>query len=348
MTVASCPPLRLISLSSNIDAGRDFLNERCLQIGHVLPVSDKVFNECFPSERSFLLVQGKRPEALFAYFPGEHKGTPMARLRIVTSSKVGLKEATRKAEELAMAQEKLNIRTNVFGYEEKKLAGLQSLGYQICANLPETVSLNGRRYDWHFVYKDLTSRYSFSVKRPYAKPGLYPEVQVKKAEKPKLRVRGYRPEDRKTLDRFASDPMVIRGIANGVFEGLYPWLVGGYQQMVDSRLMFPIVCEDESRGEPVGLLDLFKQTQDVMQHTMGMAIYVKPEYQGIGVGTMLMQGMKRLAMRLHLARVWLGVYEGNAPAVRLYKKTGFVECGKLPGWLQEGYVNEIYMTLKLD
>jgi GNAT superfamily N-acetyltransferase len=118
--------------------------------------------------------------------------------------------------------------------------------------------------------------------------------------------------------------------------------------MIDSGLIYPIVCEDETIREPVGLLDLFKQTQDVMQHTMGAGIYVKPEYQGIGVGTMLMEGMKTLAMRLHIARVWLGVYEGNMPAIRLYRKSGFVECGRLPGWLQEGYVNEIYMTLKLD
>lgn len=77
-------------------------------------------------------------------------------------------------------------------------------------------------------------------------------------------------------------------------------------------------------------------------------MYVKPEYQGIGVGTLLMENMKTLAKRLHLARVWLSVFEGNTPAHQLNRKAGFVECGKIPGWLQEGYVNEVFMTLKLD
>ena len=67
-----------------------------------------------------------------------------------------------------------------------------------------------------------------------------------------------------------------------------------YQQMVNSGRVYPLVCEDEATGEPVGTLDLFKQSQDVMQHSMSMGMYVKPEYQGIGVGTLLMESMKTL------------------------------------------------------
>ena len=84
-----------------------------------------------------------------------------------------------------------------------------------------------------------------------------------------------------------------------------------------------------------------------MQHTTGTGIFVREDYQGLGVGTKLMEAMKTLAMRLHLARVWLSVFEGNTPAWKLYRKVGFEESGKVPGWLQEGYIDEIYMTLKL-
>jgi ribosomal protein S18 acetylase RimI-like enzyme len=44
----------------------------------------------------------------------------------------------------------------------------------------------------------------------------------------------------------------------------------------------------------------------------------------------------------------LSVFEGNSPAQALYRKAGFEEYGRLPGWLQEGYVDEIFMTLKLE
>jgi len=108
------------------------------------------------------------------------------------------------------------------------------------------------------------------------------------------------------------------------------------------------VCEDELIREPVGVVDLFGSSAQVMQHSMGTGIYVRADYQGLGVGTMLMEASKTLAMRLHLGRVWLSVFEGNSPALALYRKTGFEESGKVPGWLQEGYVDEIFMTLKLD
>ncbi len=108
------------------------------------------------------------------------------------------------------------------------------------------------------------------------------------------------------------------------------------------------MCEDELIREPVGTVDLSKDSAEVMQHTMSLGIVVRAEYQGLGVGTMLMDAVKTLAMRLHLARVWLGVFDGNTPAQKLYRKAGFEESGRVPGWLQEGYVDEIFMTLKLD
>jgi ribosomal protein S18 acetylase RimI-like enzyme len=63
---------------------------------------------------------------------------------------------------------------------------------------------------------------------------------------------------------------------------------------------------------------------------------------------MLMEAVKTMAMRLHLARVWLSLWDGNTPAERLYRKVGFEESGKVPGCLQEGYVSELFMTLELD
>jgi GNAT superfamily N-acetyltransferase len=141
---------------------------------------------------------------------------------------------------------------------------------------------------------------------------------------------------------------VIRGIGSGVFEGLYPFPPGDYQQRVVAKQVFPIVCEDELIGEPVGSVDLFGSSAQVMQHSMGTGIVVRSNYQGLGVGTMLMEASKTLAMRLHLGRVWLSVFEGNSPAIALYRKTGFEESGRVPGWLQEGYVDEIFMTLNLE
>ena len=344
--------MKIVPFEREESRARDYLNEKSLQLGHVLPVSDTLLKEYFPAGRSFVIVTGRAVggvDAVFSYYPGRDKWTPSITFRVITDSLSGLKEAVKLIEEIAVAEEKLVVRTRVFGYDKKRLQALKALGYTIGASLQGTVALDGRRFDQHVLFKDLTSRYKLEIRRSYAKPGLYAPVEVEKAKNPKLKVRGYKREDRAILDKFISHQNVIRGIGSGIFSGLYPFFAGGeYQQRVDRQEVFPVVCEDELIGEPVGSADLYKVSADVMQHTMGTGILVKADYQGLGVGAMLMEAVKTMAMRLHLGRVWLSFWEGNTPAEKLYRKIGFEESGKVPGCLQEGYVNEVFMTLKLD
>jgi GNAT superfamily N-acetyltransferase len=340
--------LKIVPLEHDLAQARDYLNDRSLQIGRILPVGDDLLGEFFPTGNSYVLRKGRIIDALFSYNAGREKQAPTARFRVVTDSVSGLRDATRLVEETAVAGEKVVLRTNVFGYDKKRLQALKVLGYSVGASLPGVVSLDGRRFDYHLLYKDLSSRYKPDIRRSYAKPGLYKAVEVEKAKTPKLKIRGYRSDDRPILDKFITHQNVIRGIGSGVFEGLYPFPPGDYLQRVVAKQVFPIVCEDELIGEPVGSVDLFGSPAQVMQHSMATGIYVRPDYQGLGVGTMLMEAAKTLAMRLHLGRVWLSVFDGNRPAIALYQKAGFEESGRVPGWLQEGYVDEIFMTLKLE
>jgi len=340
--------MRVASLDQDDESGRRYLNERTLQLGHVLPLGDELFREYFPIGNSFLIYSGRAVDALFSYRSGREKWRPRADFILVTDSLSGLKEAISRIEDTAVAQEKLVVRTRVFGYDRKRLQALKILNYKIGASIPEAVSLDGKRFELHYLFKELDSRYKFGVRKDFAKPGLYPVQVVEKAKNHRLRVRGYRREDRPFFDKAASHLNVIRGIAHGVFEGSLPWPEGGYEEWLNKRRVYPIVCEDESIGEPVGLLDLSKYDPDVMQHLMVLGMYVRAEYQGLGVGSMLIEAAKTLAMRLNLSGVVLTVFEGNEPARRLYRKAGFTECGRIPGWLQEGYVNEIYMTLQLE
>jgi len=337
--------LRLTPLDQDINAGRKYLNDRSLQIGHVLPLSEEIFKEYFPERSSFLLYSVRAVDALFSFRSGREKWTPRADFVIVTDSLAGLKEGVGRVEDMAVAQEKLVLRTRIFGYDRKRLQALRALDYKIGASVPGAVSLDGKRFDLH---KELDGRYRFSIRRSYAKPGLYPILEVDKAKNQRLKLRGYRKEDRPFLNKAASHLNVIRGIASGVLEGSVPWSPGTYEEWFDKHRVFPIVCEDESTGEPVGMLDLSRVDPDVMQHVMILGMYVRAEYQGLGVGTLLMDAMKTLAKRLNLSGVMLTVFEGNVPAEKLYAKAGFVECGKLPGWLQEGHINETYMVLQLD
>ncbi|MDQ3016928.1 MAG: GNAT family N-acetyltransferase [Bacteroidota bacterium] len=52
-------------------------------------------------------------------------------------------------------------------------------------------------------------------------------------------------------------------------------------------------------------------------------IYVDQAYQGLGIGTMLIERAKDIALDEGKDYVWLGVWEKNPGAIRLYERNGF-------------------------
>jgi GNAT superfamily N-acetyltransferase len=56
-----------------------------------------------------------------------------------------------------------------------------------------------------------------------------------------------------------------------------------------------------------------------------LAIFVLREYQGAGIGTVMLESLLGLARRSGVERVWLTVERWNDPAVSLYRRVGFQE-----------------------
>jgi hypothetical protein len=127
--------LKIVPFEDDQKKAIAYLNDRSLQIGRILPISEGSLREFFATGSSFVLMQGRVIDALFSYNPGREKQAPTARFRVVTDSISGLKESTRLVEETAVANEKLVLRTNVFGYDKKRLQALKSLGYIVGASL---------------------------------------------------------------------------------------------------------------------------------------------------------------------------------------------------------------------
>jgi ribosomal protein S18 acetylase RimI-like enzyme len=53
------------------------------------------------------------------------------------------------------------------------------------------------------------------------------------------------------------------------------------------------------------------------------SIYVLPESQGYGLGSMLMQEASRAALEAKYDRIWLGVMSENSPTIAWYRALGF-------------------------
>lgn len=77
----------------------------------------------------------------------------------------------------------------------------------------------------------------------------------------------------------------------------------------------------ELNGEPAGVVSIHPGTGR-NRHVAWLAIEVRRKHWGKGVGTGLMNEAIRIAKELGFRKLFLGVFEGNERAMRLYQKFG--------------------------
>lgn len=88
-----------------------------------------------------------------------------------------------------------------------------------------------------------------------------------------------------------------------------------------------------------------------MAHVGHFGLAIAKPFRGQGLGELLMESIINEAIT-HLPNmqyVYLRVYGNNAIAMSLYRKMGFVECGRLPGGvLHRGqYVDDVHMAKRV-
>ncbi len=97
----------------------------------------------------------------------------------------------------------------------------------------------------------------------------------------------------------------------------------------------------------VGNLGLHLQANTRRKHVCQIGMAVRDDWQGMGVGTALMQAAVDMCDRwLIITRLELDVYTDNVPAIRLYEKFGFVAEGvhKMHAFRDGVYVDTMSMA----
>lgn len=85
----------------------------------------------------------------------------------------------------------------------------------------------------------------------------------------------------------------------------------------------------ETRQAVVGMISLQRFTGR-QEHVAGLGMFVDPAFHGRGIGTRLMEAALEAADReWQVVRTQLAVYPDNEPALRLYRRFGFREEGRL-------------------
>lgn len=81
---------------------------------------------------------------------------------------------------------------------------------------------------------------------------------------------------------------------------------------------------DPSNHTIVGMIGLINRDTD---YPLIVSFYVPPDMRGKGIGTMLLKHLQSLAHTKHYKGLTLDVITSATPAIKLYKKVGFVITG---------------------
>jgi RimJ/RimL family protein N-acetyltransferase len=111
-----------------------------------------------------------------------------------------------------------------------------------------------------------------------------------------------------------------------------------------------LVLIAELDNQIAGLLFFLPNTKRKNAHTGEFGISVHPNFQGIGIGHLLIETLLDWAKRqAGLEKVYLNVFATNAHAIKLYKNLGFIEEGrhiKAVKQLTGEYVDTIQMYIE--
>ena len=105
-----------------------------------------------------------------------------------------------------------------------------------------------------------------------------------------------------------------------------------------------ITLVDDENGELVAFAQV-RSDGDAMEI---WRFYVDAPHHGRGLAQRLMQAVEALARERGTKRLWLGVWEHNARAIRFYEKCGFRRTGSKPFLVGSDLQTDNVMERRVD
>jgi putative acetyltransferase len=136
-------------------------------------------------------------------------------------------------------------------------------------------------------------------------------------------IRHVEPDDYRALNRVISGPQAIWGTLVLPFTPVEASRKR-IAEMPEGRYWLA-ACLEAQPAEIVGSLVLWLNAAPRRRHTASLALSVRDDWQGQGVGSALMTAALDLADNwLNVVRIEFTTWTDNEPALALYKKFGFV------------------------
>ena len=206
------------------------------------------------------------------------------------------------------------LQTTVPVSDAALIALFESFGFEREARLRQGVRIQGELVDEIVLARVSGAAASAAVPPPAPAPS-----RERSVSRPVVTIRGGSADDWEALHAISSQPSVIWGTMQ-IPHPSADWNRERVQERTPPRF-WNLVAEVD--GELVGVLG-HQRGEHNRAHVGHVGMMVHVDYQGMGIGSALMEAAMDLADNwLGLTRLQLEVYPDNPPAIGLYRKCGF-------------------------
>ena len=149
-------------------------------------------------------------------------------------------------------------------------------------------------------------------------------------KKPTVQIRATKVEDLAQVKKWLLDKDVLKGFPmtnkREVEDAIQYW-----HQYVEKKMSLTAIYKKKL----VGCANLYIPPIEKLKHQSLFVIVVDKPFRGLGVGTVLLKALEKLARESFKVEILhLEVYENNR-AINLYERVGFRRYGSHPGYLKE-------------
>ena len=158
------------------------------------------------------------------------------------------------------------------------------------------------------------------------------------------RLRALEPEDLELMYGWENDMQIwqVSGTVAPFSRHVLSRLIEEQQFDIYATRQMRLVIEHD--GQAVGAVDLFEF--DPHNRRAGVGIIVDSQHRAKGLGHDALKALEQYARQtLHLHQLWCSVTVDNEASLKLFRKTGYIECGLRREWIltSDGALDEILM-----
>lgn len=126
------------------------------------------------------------------------------------------------------------------------------------------------------------------------------------------------------LDAVARERKYLARVQAPPLESMRQFILSGIES---AAIRLVALSQEENQARVVGWCDIFPMEREGFTHRSKLGMGIHKDFRKRGIGTRLINEAISKAKAKGLERIELGVFASNAPAIKLYKKAGFVVEG---------------------